>query len=174
MQPHWQQPPDTTVYGQEKLPIPLQQMGGGEPGHVPAPRGVLLWGHNGLSPTPSLAAAGPPLSLHHPSHTRPSLLLHLHPLWSLQPGASPLLWASPELLGREGSLLVTASPLCDTFLPFPTGIWLWAAAGQGCYKMSSLAQRIWGSAVHSPCETQSGGLAQPCPAPDPLGQVSRR
>lgn len=100
----WQQPPDTTVYGQEKLSIPPQQLW--ESRDTYPPHGALVWGHSRLSLTPSLAAMGPLASMILQS---PDCCC-LHSGCGLpQPGVSPSLWTSQEPLGREGSSLVMTS-----------------------------------------------------------------
>lgn len=171
MWPRQQQPPDTTVYGQEKLPIPLQELRG-EMGHVPAPRGALACGHSGLSPTPSLAAAGPLASivLHPPdppccpcTHCGPCSWEHLprfgHPQSHWAERAARRSWLYPDVI------------LCFLFLQ---GCVFGQQQNGGCCKMSPLAQRSWRSAVRTPCEAQSGGLARLSATPNPSGQVSRR
>lgn len=172
MWPHRQQPTDTTVYGLQKLPIPPQQLWG-EPGHVPTPRGALAWGHSGLSLTPSLAAAGPLASIILHSPDRPCRCPHSH--------CGPRSREHPPCFGHPQSHWAERAArwlrlrpdviLCFLFLQ---GCGFGQQQDGGCCKMSPPAQRSWGSAVHSPCEAQPGGLAWPFPTPNPSGQVSRR
>lgn len=91
----WQQPPDTTVYGQEKLSIPPEQLWESQDRHPP--HGEPCWGAQQAQPDRKFGGqlqwdTLPPSSFSHQTAAAST--------------ASPSLWTSQELLGREGSSLV--------------------------------------------------------------------